>query len=101
MSGRRPVRDPRLFVLRGFRAGAIASMSQFLAVVGFLFVDLQFLRPIHGCSPLKDALAFLSLATVALPDSQLTPPGSPRPTRRVGHRAVPPAGRLFLAAGMF
>ncbi|MFF6988961.1 hypothetical protein [Streptomyces sp. NPDC010273] len=101
LSGRRPIRDPRLFVLRGFRVGAIAFMSQFMVVVGFFFVDLQLLRPTLGCSPLKSALTFLPVATVGLPVSQLTPPGSPpahSPRRPQGRAA---AGRLFLAAGLF
>ncbi|MGW3308700.1 hypothetical protein ACWDG9_19155 [Streptomyces sp. NPDC001073] len=76
-SGRRPIRDPRLFVWRGFRAGAIAFMSQFLAVVRFTFVGPQFLQLIHGYSLLQGALAFLPVATVVLPVSQLTLPACP------------------------
>lgn len=76
LSSRRPILDPRLFVLRGFRAGAIAFTSQFMAVFGFTFVGLQFLQLVLGGSPLKSALAFLPVATLVLPVSQFASPGS-------------------------
>ena len=98
LSSRRPILDPRLFVLRGFRAGAIAFTSQFMAVFGFTFVGLQFLQLVLGGSPLKSALAFLPVATLVLTASQFAPP---RLSRRLGHRAMQPAGRLFLVGGMF
>ncbi|WP_328833932.1 hypothetical protein OHT77_43700 [Streptomyces sp. NBC_00252] len=43
----------------------------------------------------------MPVATVVLPVSQPTLPARPRLTRRIGHRAVLPADRLFLAAGLF
>ena len=97
LRNRHPILDPRLFVLRGFRAGTIAIMTQFMAVFGFFFVGLQFLQLILGYSPLKSAVALLPVAAVVLPVSQLTP----RLARRLGYKAVLPAGLLFLAGGMF
>ncbi|MET9556084.1 MFS transporter [Streptomyces sp. NPDC006645] len=97
LRNRHPILDPRLFVLRGFRAGTIAIMTQFMAVFGFFFVGLQFLQLILGYSPLKSAVALLPVAAVVLPVSQLTP----RLTRRLGYKAVLPTGLLFLAGGMF
>lgn len=79
LSSRRPILDPYLFVLRGFRAGAIAFTSQFMAVFGFTLVGLQFLQLVLGGSPLKSALAFLPVATLVLPVSQFAPPAQPPP----------------------
>ncbi|MGW6467402.1 MFS transporter [Streptomyces rubiginosohelvolus] len=97
LRNRHPILDPRLFALRGFRAGTIAIMTQFMAVFGFFFVGLQFLQLILGYSPLKSAVALLPVAAVVLPVSQLTP----RLVRRLGYKVVLPAGLLLLAAGMF
>ncbi|MER5764725.1 MFS transporter [Streptomyces sp. NPDC002082] len=97
LRSRHPILDPRLFLLRGFRAGTIAIMTQFMAVFGFFFVGLQFLQLILGYSPLKSAVALVPVAAVVLPTSQITP----RLVRRLGYKAVLPAGLLCLAGGMF
>ncbi|MGY2089157.1 MULTISPECIES: MFS transporter [Nocardia] len=92
-----PLLDPRLFGLRGFRAGAITILVQFMAVFGFFFVGLQYLQLILGYSPLKSAVALIPIAAVVLPTSVLTP----RLAERIGIRAVMSVGLLLLAAGMF
>lgn len=98
LSSRRPILDPRLFVLRGFRAGAIAFTSQFMAVFGFTLVGLQFLQLILGYSPLKRALAFLPVATVVLAVLRLTGPAHPppRPHGRAARRSPVPGWRHAL-----
>ncbi|ACU75319.1 drug resistance transporter, EmrB/QacA subfamily [Catenulispora acidiphila DSM 44928] len=94
---RHPLLDPRLFKLRGFRAGTLAILTQFMAVFGFFFVGLQFLQLILSYSPLKSAIALVPVAAVVLPTSVLTP----RLAERLGVRTVMPAGLLCLAGGMF
>ncbi|GHJ35594.1 MFS transporter [Streptomyces sp. TS71-3] len=96
LRSRHPLLDPRLFGLRGFRAGTIAVLTQFMAVFGFFFVGLQFLQLILGYGPLRSAVALIPVAAVVLPASQL----APRLVHRLGHKAVMPAGLLCLAAGM-
>lgn len=93
----RPLLDPRLFGLPGFRAGAISILSQFLAVFGFFFVGLQFLQLILGYSPLKSAVALIPVAVVVMPVSVLTP----RLVTRIGLKITMGGGLLFLAGGMF
>ncbi|MCX4775636.1 MFS transporter [Streptomyces sp. NBC_01264] len=97
LRNRHPILDPRLFLLRGFRAGTIAITTQFMAVFGFFFVGLQFLQLVLGYSPLRSAVALVPVAAVVLPASQITP----RLVQRLGYKAVLPAGLLCLAGGMF
>lgn len=92
-----PLLDPRLFRLRGFRAGSIAIVVQFMAVFGFFFVGLQYLQLILGYSPLHAAVALVPVAAVVLPTSQLTP----RLVDALGIKYVMSAGLLLLGAGMF
>jgi predicted MFS family arabinose efflux permease len=88
-----PLLDPRLFRLRGFSAGSIGIVCQFLAAFGFFYVGLQFLQLMLGYSPLKSALALLPMAALVMPVSQL----SPRLVARFGVRAVMVAGLLMIA----
>ncbi|MFE2352100.1 MFS transporter [Kitasatospora cineracea] len=92
-----PLLDPALFGIRGFRAGAITVLVQFMAVFGFFFVGLQYLQLILGYSPLKAAVALVPVAVVVLPTSQLTP----RLVRRVGMKLTMTAGLALLSAGLF
>ncbi|MFF2778888.1 MFS transporter [Streptomyces sp. NPDC058052] len=92
-----PLLDPALFGIRGFRAGAIVVLVQFMAVFGFFFVGLQYLQLILGYSPLKAAAALVPVAVVVLPTSQATP----HLVRRVGMKATMTAGLLLLSAGLF
>ncbi|MEU7212636.1 MFS transporter [Streptomyces sp. NPDC044989] len=92
-----PLLDPALFGIRGFRAGAITVLVQFLAVFGFFYVGLQYLQLILGYSPLKAAVALVPVAVVVLPTSQATP----RLVRRTGMKVTMTAGLLLLATGLF
>ncbi|MFD7419081.1 MFS transporter [Streptomyces californicus] len=92
-----PLLDPALFGIRGFRAGAITVLVQFMAVFGFFFVGLQYLQLILGYSPLKAAAALVPVAVVVLPTSQATP----HLVRRVGMKLTMTAGLLLLSAGLF
>jgi EmrB/QacA subfamily drug resistance transporter len=91
-----PLLDPRLFALRGFRAGGITIVVQFMAVFGFFFVGLQYLQLILGYSPLQAAVALIPVAAVVLPTSQLTP----RLVQRIGLKYVMSGGLVLLATGM-
>ncbi|MEU9406796.1 MFS transporter [Streptomyces sp. NPDC048281] len=92
-----PLLDPALFGIRGFRAGAVTVLVQFMAVFGFFFVGLQYLQLILDYSPLKAALALLPVALVVMPVSALTP----RLVHRFGMKAAMSAGLLLLGAGLF
>lgn len=90
-----PLLDPRLFRLRGFSAGSIGIVCQFLAAFGFFYVGLQFLQLMLGYSPLKSALALLPMAALVMPVSQM----SPRLVVRFGVRNVMVTGLVMLATG--
>jgi EmrB/QacA subfamily drug resistance transporter len=92
-----PLLDPHLFGIRGFRAGAVTVLVQFMAVFGFFFVGLQYLQLLLGYSPLKAAVALIPVAAVVLPTSQATP----HLVRRAGMKAVMVVGLLLLGAGLF
>ncbi len=92
-----PLLDPALFGIRGFRAGAITVLVQFMAVFGFFFVGLQYLQLILGYSPLKAAVALLPVAVVVLPVSAITP----SLVRRAGMKVTMSVGLLLLGAGLF
>ncbi|MFJ9626932.1 MFS transporter [Streptomyces sp. NPDC101175] len=92
-----PLLDPALFGIRGFRAGAITVLVQFMAVFGFFFVGLQYLQLILDYSPLKAAVALLPVAVVVMPVSVVTP----RIVRRAGMKATMTVGLLLLGAGLF
>ncbi|MGW6467396.1 MFS transporter [Streptomyces rubiginosohelvolus] len=91
-----PLLDPHLFGLRGFRAGSVAILTQFMAVFGFFFVGLQFLQLILEYSPLQSAVALIPVAAIVLPTSTVTP----QLVHRAGLKIVMTAGLAFLAAGM-
>lgn len=92
-----PMLDPRLFGMRGFRAGAVTVLVQFMAVFGFFFVGIQYLLLILGYSPLRSAVALVPVALVVLPVSIFTA----RLVERVSVRVVMPAGLFALLLGLF
>ncbi|WP_162141428.1 MFS transporter [Smaragdicoccus niigatensis] len=67
------VLDPRFFARRGFLTGSVTVVMQFMAVMGFFFVGLQYLLLIRDFSPLEAAVALLPVAGVMLPVAALTP----------------------------
>lgn len=91
-----PLLDPRLFALRGFRAGAITILVQFMAVFGFFFVGLQYLQLVLDYSPLRAAIALLPVAVVVVPIAQLTP----WLVERLGLKWVMAIGLAAMSAGM-
>lgn len=90
-----PLLDPRLFGIRGFHAGAVAVLVQFMAVFGFFFVGLQYLQLVLEYSPLQAALGMLPVAVVVMPISTLTPPL----TEKWGLKIVMVTGLAALATG--
>jgi EmrB/QacA subfamily drug resistance transporter len=90
-----PLLDPRLFALRGFSAGSIGIVAQFLAAFGFFYVGLQFLQLILGYSPLTSAVALLPMVLAVIPASQL----APRLVERIGVKRVIVSGLVLMAAG--
>src|SRR5713101_1465609 len=67
---RQPLLDPRLFRERRFAAGTVSIFLQFLAMMGFFFIFLQYLELVRGYGTLKAALAVSAAGFVWL--SQLT-----------------------------
>ena len=92
-----PILDPRLFLLKGFSAGTVTVMTQFMAVFGFFYVGLQYLQLVLDFSALHSAVALLPVAAVVLPTAQCTPYLS----RHLGHRWVAVFGLLCLAGALF
>jgi EmrB/QacA subfamily drug resistance transporter len=91
-----PLLDPRLFRLRGLSAGSIAVVAQFMAIIGFLFVGLQYLQLILEYSPFAAALALTPVAIVVVPMSQLTP----RLVARAGLIPIMTGGLVLIAGGL-
>jgi hypothetical protein len=54
---KRPMLDPRLFLVRPFSAGTLAMTMSHVAIFGLFFVALQYLQQILGYSPLLSGLA--------------------------------------------
>ena len=92
-----PLLDPRLFRLRGFSAGSLTILVQFMASFGFFFVVLQYLQFVTGRSPLEAALAMLPLPFVLIPTAR----NAPKIADRVGFNRTGPVGLLSTAIGFF
>lgn len=92
-----PILDPRLFLRRGFSAGTVTVLTQFMAVFGFFYVGLQYLQLVLGWSALHSAVALLPVAAVVLPTAQCTP----LLARALGQRAVAVTGLVCLAGALF
>jgi EmrB/QacA subfamily drug resistance transporter len=92
-----PMLDPRLFKLRGFTSGSLSIFVQFFAAFGLIFVLLQFLQLVLGCSPLEAGAALAPMAVVMI----AVAPRVPRLVERVGVRPVGPTGLALMALGLF
>ena len=92
---KQPLLDPRLFRIRGFSAGSLTLVAQFMAAFGFFFVVLQYLQFVTGRSPLEAALALLPLPFVLLPTART----APLVAQRIGFRRLGPIGLLSSAIG--
>ncbi len=92
-----PLLDPRLFRLRGFSAGSLTLIVQFMASFGFFFVVLQYLQFVTGRSPLEAALAMLPLPFVLIPTAR----NAPKIAAKIGFNRTGPIGLLATAVGFF
>lgn len=90
-----PLLDPRLFRVRGFSAGALTILVQFLSAFGFFFISLQYLQYVTGRSPLEAAVALLPLPFVLLPTARR----APLIAQRLGFRRLGPLGLVLGALG--
>ncbi len=90
-----PLLDPRLFRNRAFSAGSISVFLQFLAMMGFFFITLQYLQLVLGYGTLKSALAIVPLAIGMMPAST----AAARLSSRFGGRRVGAFGLATSAVG--
>lgn len=89
-----PLLQVGLFGDRGFGAGAVSLVVQFLAAFGVFFVLMQHLQLVWGYSPLRAGLALAPVAVPLVAAAVLAPWVS----ERVGLRVMTGAG-LALVAG--
>jgi EmrB/QacA subfamily drug resistance transporter len=90
-----PLLDPRVFRIRGFSAGSLTILVQFLSAFGFFFVTLQYLQYVTGRSPLDAAIALLPLPLILLPTARM----APHLAQRIGFRRTAPVGLAIMAGG--
>jgi EmrB/QacA subfamily drug resistance transporter len=69
LRARQPLLDPRLFRDRRFAAGTVSVFLQFLAMMGFFFIFLQYLQLVQGYGTLKASLAVVPFAVGMMPAS--------------------------------
>ena len=91
-----PLLDPRLFRIRGFAGGTVSVFLQFLAMMGFFFIFLQYLQLVRGYGTLNAALAVVPLAVGMMPAST----AAARLSVRFGGRYVGAAGLAMSAVGL-
>ena len=92
---KRPMLDPRFFLVRPFSAGTLAMTVSHVAIFGLFFVALQYMQQILGYSPLISGLAVLPMvAAFALS------PASAHLSERVGAGPVIAGGLALAAAGL-
>lgn len=90
-----PLIDPRLFRNRGFAAGTVSVFLQFLAMMGFFYIVLQYLQLVRGYGTLTAAVAVVPFAVGMMPAST----AAARLANRFGGRTVGAAGLAVSAAG--
>ena len=95
LRSKRPMLDPRLFLVRPFSAGTLSITMSHVAIFGLFFVALQYLQQILGYSPLVSGLAVLPMvAAFALS------PAAAHLSERVGPGPVIAGGLALAAAGL-
>ena len=95
LHSKRPMLDPRLFLVRPFSAGTLSITMSHVAIFGLFFVALQYLQQILGYSPLLSGLAVLPMvAAFALS------PASAHLSERAGPAPVIAVGLALGAAGL-
>lgn len=92
---KKPMLDPRYFLVRPFSAGTLAMTMSHVTIFGLFFVALQYLQQILGYSPLLSGLAVLPMvAAFALS------PVSAHLSEQVGPGPVIAGGLALGAAGL-
>ncbi|HVM66419.1 MAG TPA: MFS transporter [Acidimicrobiales bacterium] len=91
-----PLLDPRLFRDRRFAAGTVSVFLQFLAMMGFFFLFLQYLQLVRGYGTLEAALAVVPVAVAMMPAST----AAARLTARYDNRVVGAGGLALSASGL-
>ena len=91
-----PLIDLRVFANRAFSAASASVTVIFFALFGSLFLLTQYLQLVQGYSPLSAGLRALPFAAAMGAMSPL----SPLAARRLGSRAVIPAGLALMGAGL-
>ena len=91
-----PLIDLRVFASRAFSTAAASVTVIFFALFGSLFVLTQYLQLVHGYSPLSAGVRALPFA-VAM---GAVAPLSPVIARRLGTRAIIPAGMALMGLGL-
>jgi EmrB/QacA subfamily drug resistance transporter len=92
---KKPMLDPRLFLVRPFSAGTLSITMSHVAIFGLFFVALQYMQQILGYSPLLSGLAVLPMvAAFALS------PAAAHLSERVGAGPVIAGGLALAAAGL-
>ncbi|MGD9620700.1 MAG: MFS transporter [Mycolicibacterium sp.] len=92
-----PLLDVRLFDDRGFGAGTLSLVLQFLVLFGFFLLFVQYLQLVVGYDPLPSALALAPVIVPIVGISLL----APWLAQRWGLRLLTVTGLLTIAAGMF
>lgn len=92
-----PLLDLRLFTDRGFGAGALSIVLQFLVLFGVFLLLVQYLQLVVGYDPLPSALA---LAPIIVPIVAISLP-APWLAQRWGLRSLTVSGLLTIAVGLF
>jgi EmrB/QacA subfamily drug resistance transporter len=95
LRSKRPMLDPRHFLVHPFSAGTLAITMSHVAVFGLFFVALQYLQQILGYSPLLSGLAVLPMVTAFA-----LSPGAAHLSERVGPAPVISGGLALGAVGL-
>jgi EmrB/QacA subfamily drug resistance transporter len=92
---KRPILDPRLFLVRPFSAGTLSITTSHVAIFGLFFVALQYLQQILGYSPLVSGFAVLPMVAAFV-----LSPAAAHLSERVGPAPVIAGGLILAAAGL-
>ncbi len=95
MHTKKPMLDPRLFLVRPFSAGTLSITMSHVAIFGLFFVALQYLQQILGYSPLISGLAVLPMVAAFV-----LSPAAAHLSERVGAGPVIAGGLALAAAGL-